>query len=120
MTYYINPIWIYWMNASNTLRFVLGLISCIGIVLYIGYTVCNVDFDDDDEVKSHFKKSRAVIILLMVSTILAIFLPTKRTCQEMVVASIVTHENVEAAGEGVKEVFDYVIDRLNELNDWKR
>jgi hypothetical protein len=49
----------------------------------------------------------------VVITVCGLLLPTKTTCVEMLVASKVTHENVQIAKEEIYNMIDYIDERFN-------
>jgi hypothetical protein len=72
------------------------------------------DEDDDDTVKIISQGFKTSCILLGICLSLALFTPSRETCQEMIVSSVVTHENVNGAIENTKELVDYIVDKVNE------
>jgi hypothetical protein len=55
-------------------------------------------------------------VITVIFIFLACAIPSKETCEEMMIASVVTHENVDQAKDDVKSIVDYVFDRI-ESND---
>lgn len=127
MTYYINPIWFYLMNVSNSLRswcFAVSLIMigiCVVVAIYLfAYaietntatynTLTSDDEKDDDQeqIKKTWKVLKKSIILGALFMLLSILLPSEKTCIEMMIASQVTHENVETVKEEVYTIIDYI------------
>jgi hypothetical protein len=125
MTYYINPIWFYLMNVCDglgTLSSVVGGVFGFGTialtVLGLFAWACRDEEDEEDEedwnsFKKHIKLS---LIITVVFLSLSCIIPSKETCEEMMIASVVTHENVDQAKDDIKSIVDYVFDRI-ESND---
>lgn len=120
MTYYINPILFYLMNVSEGVKSFFGVVGglavIICIIIFFVWSVYNdIDFadlcDDEKKVISAIKKT---IIASLISIFVCILIPSKETCIEMMIASQVTHENVQEAKEDIYEIIDYVTDKLNE------
>lgn len=119
MTYYINPIWFYLMNVCGKLGGLSALIACIfgfgAIIMGIGL-MCEKSVGDDDMVNLLTKYVKPSIVITIIFLILACAIPSKETCEEMMIASVVTHENVDQAKDNIKSIVDYVFDRI-ENND---
>lgn len=119
MTYYINPIWFYLMNVCenlSVLSIIIGGIFGFGaIVMTIGIIV-NKSEGDDEMCNLLTKYIKPSVIIGVIFVFLACVIPSKETCEEMMIASVVTHENVEQAKNDVKSIVDYVFDRI-ENND---
>lgn len=125
MTYYINPIWFYLMNVCDSLGTLLGVIGgilvlCSVVLIIMGAFAwaCSNEEDEENEedfnsLKKHIKLS---LITAVVFLLLSCAIPSKETCEEMMIASVVTHENVQQAKDDVKSIVDYVFDRI-ESND---
>jgi hypothetical protein len=121
MTYYINPIWFYLMNVCDsldTLSSIVGGVFGFGtialIILGLFAWACRDEEDKEDEedwnsFKKHIKLS---LIITAVFLSLSCIIPSKETCEEMMIASVVTHENVDQAKKDVKSIVDYVFDRI--------
>ena len=115
MTYYINPIWFYLMNLSDWLHFLFLFFGftlvIIGITsVIVVYTDC---FIEDTERKDRMKLPKMLIAAGIVSAFIAAFIPSEKTCVEMMIASQVTKENVSGTREEIYQIIDYVTDKLN-------
>ena len=125
MHYYINPAWFYWISVLSTIKGVaIGaiVILCI-LVLVLGIIfLANdrlYDLDDEDEKKKYKKIVKAFVIAFSISIITAIFVPSKETCEKMMIASVVTEENVNATTDEVKELVDYIFEKFENLEKAK-
>ena len=118
MTYYINPIWFYLMNLSDgmkTFLCVFGIVVfLISVFAFISWSLDVTLTDLDDSEKTIFKLFKTIIIASFITLIIGIFLPSKETCIEMMIASQVTHENVAASKEEIYEIIDYVMDKVED------
>lgn len=112
--YYINPSWFYWINVADNLRMVL----IISLILIASGTVIGVPILSEacgDEI-SYKKLLKKCIIILCICIAGLVFIPSKDTCIEMIVAQTVTPANVNYAKGEVKDVIDYVFDKINEVD----
>lgn len=116
MTYYINPIWFYLMNVSSGMKTFLlifgGLVFAFSAFVFVGW-IMDVNITDlEDDEKKILKLFKTIIIASFISIVIGLFLPSKETCVEMMIASQVTHENVAATKEEIYELIDYVTDKV--------
>ena len=118
MTYYINPMWFYLMNVGDSLKnflFITGISTLLvaGLLCVMWYADDCVDVSDmDDDEKKVFCIFKKFIVASIIAIVIGIFVPSKETCIEMMVASQVTHENVTATKEEIYEIVDYITDKV--------
>jgi len=117
--YYISPWVFYVLGVIDTVRGVAGCLI-FGIVLFEIFIVCFMVYawiESEDEwvekSKRYFSKS---IIPLVIASVILIFVPSKETCYQMLIASQVTVENVNGVKETVKEVANYIIEASDKLS----
>ncbi len=112
MDYYINPIWFYLMQLSDTLHVVFFVCA----ILFIGFTAilyCLGTDCNEEEVNKIISKCKKFGLAGIIFIILAILAPPERTCLQMMVASQVTKENVSSAKEEIYDIVDYIDEKLN-------
>lgn len=124
--YVINPALIYLSEVASSLK---SISIIIFVFLLIGYAVVtivgfsnileNMEYGPDDR---DYKRgiealniSKKLIIPLVISFVLTIVVPSKEAIYKMIVANLVTYENVDMTTETIEEAFDHVIDKLGEL-----
>lgn len=112
MEYYINPMWFYWLHVIESLRGV-----CIGLLIIsvVVIVVMGVEIYDDSDADTEKARKRIIKFfcgVLIISTLILVFVPTKETMIEMMIARQVTPQNVEAGIESIKGVVDYVIQEI--------
>lgn len=124
MQYYINPIWFYWLHVVNSIRNILALGSVISAIMLliceVAIIMCldcikNFPHVSDDELKALPKWRKLVFpsaITLGVCMLLLVFIPSKETMIEMMIARQVAPQNVEAGVEAIKGAVDYVIQAI--------
>lgn len=105
MTPIISPWWFYLFNivenigcASFIITMILGLVGII-------YALIN----------ETIKFNKMLVTIFIISGIFTIFTPTKETCYQMAAASLVTPDNLTAAGNAATDIIDYIVDSIDEI-----
>ena len=114
----ISPWIFYWVNVLDSLKFFISTIIIIGIIAIITTAIIMVStcFDLDElKEKSKFLKifQKAIISILILMAVYS-FTPSKETIITMLVADNVTKENIEITTDTIKNVTDYIFDKINE------
>ena len=114
MTYFIHPAWFYLINLVSNLKglgIILIIISAIILFLFL-FSYIEGSESEQEKIKKKFKKR--FLLPLTIGIIVMFFIPDKETCIEMTVASIVTKENVNYTVETVKDITDYVVEKVKD------
>ena len=114
--YIINPMWFYWLQVVDGIQgifFVVAVLSAI-VLIVCGIITLALYVDDcfEDELKKIAKCLRPTLLILAVSMLLVVFIPSKKTLIEMEVAKHATYSNVESIKEQITDAADYILDRL--------
>lgn len=132
MTYYINPIWFYLMDICDWFKGISIVILIISVVALIietagwmndymdefGGYIFGKDIKEIPQCVKFIKKLFiSTIIIFIVSLILSIAVPTSKTITKMLVASVITVENVNEAKEDTKELVDYIFEKVSEIKE---
>lgn len=119
MTPIINPWMFYLVDVIGNFKqacFVLILLIVIGFgaitLIEIGEAADELELDEAKVIKS-LKKMAIVVVLLITFNM---FLPSKKTCYQMMIASQVTEENVKKAEDVIKDSVDYIFEKINTNN----
>lgn len=122
MNYYVDPRIIYWMHAISTFEFIISMVAMVsgfgfGVLLfvYIGQ-VYDTDMTLDENTKWIKKMMIRAFVIFVVSLVGIIFVPDKDTMKEMLIASYMTEENVKSAKGEVKELVDYIFEKVEKVN----
>ena len=116
----INPMFFYWLSVVDNLRGIsIGfMISSLIVLVILGVVyICSIgtDFLDENGKKAFKTIMIFSIIICILFSILLIFVPSKDTLIEMVIAQNLTTNNIEAGIEAVKGVTDYIIEAIKGL-----
>lgn len=125
----VNPMWFYYLQLVEKVNFicivviiVLGIIIISGVIFHIATYLDEYDVSFTDEkitplsvrIKSFIKIPMMLfIIVLIISTVI----PTKETLVSMKIAEYTTYENLDIATEKIKDVTDYIFEKIDELGD---
>lgn len=127
MNYIINPSWFYWLGVVHSMRgfmltaFIVSIII-IGVALII--IPVNVKLirdypsisDDERKVVRFFTKAMKVAIgVCVASGLFLVFVPSKETLIEMMIAKQATYENATWTVDALKSAVDYVVQAIQSL-----
>lgn len=127
MNYIINPSWFYWLGVVHSMHgfmltaFIVSIII-IGVALII--IPVNVKLirdypsisDDERKVVRFFTKAMKVAIgVCIASGLFLVFVPSKETLIEMMIAKQATYENAAWTVDTLKSAVDYVIQAIQSL-----
>ena len=128
----ISPWIIYFAGIANPLKFALGCITVVGIIFVVVLAVTyNLNEPDSGYNEANRQKCIAfqkailrylklVIIITVVTFLLCVLIPDKDTIIAMVVANMVTIDNLQSTNDFVKSnVQDYVNMIVNAINQVK-
>ena len=127
MNYIINPSWFYWLGVVESMRYfmIAAFIVSIAVVVVSAIIIpMNIsmirDFPDmsDDERKTvqFFTKALKIAIgVLVISGLVLVFVPSKETLIEMMIAKQATYENATWTLDALKSAVDYVIQAIQSL-----
>ena len=127
MNYIINPSWFYWLGVVESMRyfmiaaFIISIAAIIVAIIIVPVDIRMIrDFPDmsDDERKSlqfFTKVLKAAIWALVISVLILLFVPSKETLIEMMIAKQATYENATWTLDALKSAVDYVIQAIQSL-----
>ena len=127
MNYIINPSWFYWLGVVNSMRsfmiaaFVIAIIV-IGVALIIIPVEVKMiqDFptmcaDERKAVIFFTKVLKIAIGVCIVAGLFLVFVPSKETLIEMMIAKQATYENATWTVDALKSAVDYVVQAIQSL-----
>ena len=118
MDYIINPSWFYWIEVSDCIK---GCAIAAAIILLIAAIVLafvakmDDDFGEDRSATAKRKVLIYCLVALAVCVAVIIFVPSKQTLIEMMIAKKATYDNVSWTIDQVKEAVDYIISAIKEI-----
>ena len=127
MNYIINPSWFYWLGVVESMRgfmvaaFIVSIVVVVASAIIIPMNISMIrEFPDmsDDERKTvqFFTKALKIAIgALVISGLVLVFVPSKETLIEMMIAKQATYENATWTLDALKSAVDYVIQAIQSL-----
>lgn len=127
MNYIINPSWFYWLGVVNSMRgFMLAAFIVAIIVIGVALIVIPVNVkliqdypsvsDDERKTVRFFTKALKVAIgVCVASGLFLVFVPSKETLIEMMIAKQATYENATWTVDALKSAVDYVVQAIQSL-----
>ena len=109
MTPIINPWLFYLVDVISNLKIMCCIFPLAILVVILLWILCDEDASEE-KLNILFKKWFIVTIVLLAFTL---FLPSKKTCYQMMVASQVTEENIKSAEDVIKDSVDYIFEKIN-------
>lgn len=111
----INPWLIYALDTVDSFRvfciiLTLVLTTALGTILFIVW----YDIDVLDALNVHKKHIKRLIISILFLSVLCIVMPSSATMTKMVIAKNVTYERVDTAKDVVEQVYNDILDVVNQ------
>ena len=111
MNYIIDPMWFYWINVFEGVKLCLAIVggtaaAIFGLLTIFGYT------ESDDEMCKH---SLVFTLIGFALVIVSVFVPTKQTIIEMMIAKYATYDNAEWTVDAIKQAVDYIVQTIEKI-----
>ena len=126
MNYIVDPMWFYWLDVISSTKGLAILLVIIFIICAIiegivwgvykaGWLDCSLE--QDKKVCQFIERKVFVptIIVLIVSALIIVFLPSRETMITMMVAKYATYENAQLTVDTIKEVIDYIVKSIQSI-----
>lgn len=127
MNYIINPSWFYWLGVVESMRhfmivaFIISIAAIIVAIIIVPVDMRMIrefpDMSDDERKTVQFftKALKIAIVALIISGLILMFVPSKETLIEMMIAKQATYENATWTVDTLKSAVDYVIQAIQSL-----
>lgn len=120
MNYIINPSWFYWISVADTLKWasiVFLITSCVAFIVCLIVSGSFLDYYGKDD-KDYLKAKKAMnisAIVLIVSSLFLVFIPSRNTLIEMMIAKQATYDNAQWTLETLKSAVDYIVNAIKSV-----
>ena len=110
----INPLWFYLISVSSNLQCVCAVVAALVFIIGLLGLLLYPILEDigTNPFKNYMPKLITVGVICAFVSVLA---PSEETCYKMMIASLVTKENIEITAEAGKEAIDYIVDSIDKL-----
>lgn len=127
----INPWIFYFADVANSMVFVF-VFAGIGFFVYAFYKFVTLDEDmfvmnpdgfyalrekDENIKKKDWHIIKRSLIICCIFILLSALTPTEKTIYKMMIANYITEDNLSKGKEEAKELIDYIVDRMDEVNE---
>ena len=103
----INPLFFYLIHLADNLRATAEILILGGLAIILatmdGFTKCTHTL------------IKTFIIIVCVSIVIVIFVPSQETCYQMFVASLATPDNLNCVVDTGKSIADYIVESAAEI-----
>lgn len=119
----ISPLTIYLINLMDPLHAVFIGACIVFLVLAILYGIDYLDNKDSStekyqkQAQKALGRTRRMAVICVLCMLLAVFVPSKNTIIEMIVAQNITVDNINAGEEKLKDAIDYLVDKVKETKE---
>lgn len=112
----INPLWFYLIDTLSGFGSMFCTIGGIGVGALIVGSIIAICFDLD-LLKNLWKSkiTKMITILSIVLIVAGSFIPSESTAYKMLVASLVTPNNITVVGESATNVVDYIVESVDKI-----
>ena len=108
----INPLFFYLIHLADNLRATAGILIFIGLAIIFATTLWGMM---DRFTKCTHTLIHSFIIVVCVSIVIVIFIPSQETCYQMFVASLATPDNLNWVVDTGKSIADYIVESAAEI-----
>ena len=115
MNYIIDPKLVYWISVASAVK---AFIIAISAIILVACAVALISYSLDsclyegDELNAKLKNVGRITIVCIAFIFISLFIPSKETAIEMIIASKVTTESVQATKEEIYEIIDYTVEKI--------
>lgn len=108
----INPLFFYLIHLADNLRATAEILILSGLAIILATTLCGMM---DRFTKCAHTLIKTFIIVICVSIVIVIFIPSQETCYQMFVASLATPDNLNWVVDTGKSIADYIVESAAEI-----
>ena len=127
MNYIINPSWFYWLGVVESMlhfmvaAFIISIVIVVVSAIIIPMNISMIrefpDMSNDERKTAQFftKALKIAIGVLVISGLVLVFVPSKETLIEMMIAKQATYENATWTVDALKNAVDYIVQAIQSL-----
>ena len=106
----INPMIFYWMDVALGIEFITGLLATAFLVVTLLWLLYGGD--ECNNLSEFIKPLIGFLIPTVVFAILTVLIPSKETMITMLVADMITYENIELTKDSAMALVNYIVEQV--------
>jgi len=110
--YIIEPMWFYWVRVLDNISGVTLGVLILGTVATVLCFLMEQDCYSEEDYKMWRKRVWASFIVVVLSAITVVFVPSSDTLVKMKLAEFGTYENVRTVIETIEDMTDKIIEQI--------
>lgn len=114
----IPPVWLYAIHVTDTVYdislFALIISLCALLMFFLNYAIDDPD-DTRKEKRLTVKGMKVCLVIIVVSMIVIILVPDKKTMYAMIAASVITPDNIQAVQGNIVDFIANVAKSIQEV-----
>lgn len=114
MTYIVNPIWFYLMSIADAVVNVSVFSAVVAGGLALVF-FASASESHEEEKAMYKRRGKIATWIAAISVVLVVFVPSKETLMQIMIAKYATYENADNAIQAIKSAADYVIEAAGKL-----
>ena len=127
MNYIINPAVFYWMSVLDTLHNVLCMAIITSTILLIISAIAlpvaisnieqfpHISEGEKKRVPVYRSALKILPIIIIASSVIFVFIPSRETMVQILVAKFATYDNANWTLETIKSAVDYIVEAIKSL-----
>lgn len=112
----VNPIYFYLANVGDTIQILAGIVMAVTAIIMTGLFIGMFSDPSDGTYDNEHKEKQALKMLgviLVVSTVLKVFVPSSQTVYQMIAASVITPDNINLAQDNIVDFINNIAKALH-------
>lgn len=111
----IPPSWIYLIHVANTIYDLSIFVLMVSMVILLLLSIeLAVDPPDSEKIKKYVIKALKIcVVAIIVSVLVLVLVPDKKTMYAMIAASMITPDNISGVEEHVIDIITNIANAVN-------
>lgn len=115
----ISPLWFYLIDIGDSISLMLVIVGFTVALIMAVLLLSGIDYYTDEEYKKMLSKSKKWFLIPIFMIIIGMLIPSSETGYQMLVASLITPDNVDAAGGFIEDIINNIIETSQQLGGGK-
>lgn len=115
----ISPLWFYLIDVGESISLVFIVVGFIVALIMTIALLSGMDYYTDEEYKKMLSKSKKWFLIPIFMIIIGMLIPSSEAGYQMLIASLITPDNVDAAGGFIEDIINNIIETSQQLGGGK-